>query len=143
MVLSLKQNNMYSYDVRVCISTKKTLMSRARPQVWGSRHFNFFNSYLAALRSTLGYYRGDSLTYLMLITAFLQFWPKGHWEPHYEIGSLSLVRCLVGFELGIFQLFFLFVFNWDSLHARLNSHYEAWSYKKRSTKKITGYRKSV
>ena len=33
--------------------------------------------------------------------------------------------------------------NWDSLHARLNSHYEAWSYKKRSTKKITGYRKSV
>ena len=38
--------------------------------------------------------------------------------------------------------FFSF-FNWDSLHARLNSHYEAWSYKKRSTKRITGYRKSV
>ena len=33
-------------------------------------------------------------------------------------------------------------FNWDSLHTRLNSHYEAWSYKK-SIKKITGYRKSV
>ena len=26
-------------------------------------------------------------------------------------------------------------FNWDSLHARLNFHYEAWSYKKGSTKK--------
>ena len=37
-----------------------------------------------------------------------------------------------------------FFFNWDSLHARLNSHYEAWSYKKKkSTKKITGYKKSV
>ena len=36
-----------------------------------------------------------------------------------------------------------FFFIWDSLHARLNSHYEAWSYKKGSTKKITGYRKSV
>ena len=36
-----------------------------------------------------------------------------------------------------------FFFNWDSPHARLNSHYEAWSYKKRSTKRITGYRKSV
>ena len=39
---------------------------------------------------------------------------------------------------------FFFFFNWDSLHARLNSHYEAWSYKKKkkkSTKKITGYRK--
>ena len=30
-----------------------------------------------------------------------------------------------------------------SLHARLNSHYNRWSYKKGSTKKITGYRKSV
>ena len=40
-------------------------------------------------------------------------------------------------------LVFLFFFNWDSPHARLNSHYEAWSYKKRSTKRITGYRKSV
>ena len=29
-----------------------------------------------------------------------------------------------------------FFFNWDSLHARLKSHYEVWTYKKRSTKKI-------
>ena len=36
-----------------------------------------------------------------------------------------------------------FFFNWDSLHARLNSHYETWSYKKRSKKQITGYIKSV
>ena len=28
------------------------------------------------------------------------------------------------------------LFNWDSLHARLNSHYKAWSYKKRKDKKI-------
>ena len=39
--------------------------------------------------------------------------------------------------------FSFFLFNWDSLYARLNSHYEAWSYNKRSTKKITGYIKSV
>ena len=39
--------------------------------------------------------------------------------------------------------FLFFFFNWDSPHARLNSHCEAWSYKKRSTKKITGYRKRV
>ena len=30
---------------------------------------------------------------------------------------------------------FFFFFNWDSPHARLNSHYKAWSYKKKSTKK--------
>ena len=38
---------------------------------------------------------------------------------------------------------FFFFSNWDSLHVRLNSHYEAWNYKKRRTKKITGYRKSI
>ena len=26
-------------------------------------------------------------------------------------------------------------FNWDSLHTRLNSHYKAWSYKKKKDKK--------
>ena len=32
-----------------------------------------------------------------------------------------------------------FFFNWDSLHARLNSHYEAWRYKKEKHKKIKPY----
>ena len=36
-----------------------------------------------------------------------------------------------------------FFFNRDSLHARLNSHYKAWSYKKKSAKKIKAYKKSV
>ena len=34
---------------------------------------------------------------------------------------------------NIFHEFFFFV-NWRSLHARLNSHYEAWSYKKKKQK---------
>ena len=29
-----------------------------------------------------------------------------------------------------------FLFNWDSLHARLSSHYEAWIYKKRKQKRL-------
>ena len=33
--------------------------------------------------------------------------------------------------------------NLDSPHARLNSYYEAWSYKKKKHKKIRAYRKSV
>ena len=32
---------------------------------------------------------------------------------------------------------------WNLLHARLNSHYEAWSYKKRKHKKVKAYRKSI
>ena len=30
-----------------------------------------------------------------------------------------------------------FFLNWDSLHARLNSHYQAWSYKEKKPKKVT------
>ena len=30
---------------------------------------------------------------------------------------------------------FDFFFNWDSLHASLNSYYEVWSYKKKKHKK--------
>ena len=33
--------------------------------------------------------------------------------------------------------------NWDSFHARLNSHYKAWSYRKKKHKKIKAWRKSV
>ena len=55
----------------------------------------------------------------------------------------QVTNVIVVFHFGqIFFLFFDFL-NWDSHHARLNSHYEAWSYKKRNTKRIAGYRKSV
>ena len=32
----------------------------------------------------------------------------------------------------LFWLSLFFFFNWDTPHARLNSHYEEWSYKKKS-----------
>ena len=41
------------------------------------------------------------------------------------------------------QIAVIFFVNWDSLHARLNSHYEPWSYKKKNHKKMKVYRKSI
>ena len=39
--------------------------------------------------------------------------------------------------LWIYNYIYIFnIFNCDSLHARLNSHYKAWSYKKKKHKKI-------
>ena len=32
---------------------------------------------------------------------------------------------------------------WDSLHAKLNSHYEVWSYKKKKHKKIKAYTRNL
>ena len=37
----------------------------------------------------------------------------------------------------------LYFVNYDSLHAKLNSHYKAWSCTKKKHKKIKAYRKSV
>ena len=42
--------------------------------------------------------------------------------------------CVYQMEIGIY---------WDSLHARLNSHYKAWSYKKKKQKKIKTYKISL
>ena len=36
-----------------------------------------------------------------------------------------------------------FFINWDSLHARMNRHYKAWSYKKKKHEKIKAYSKSL
>ena len=36
------------------------------------------------------------------LTAFLQFWPKGHREPRDKFESLSPIKRPVGFELGSF-----------------------------------------
>ena len=33
--------------------------------------------------------------------------------------------------------------NWDSLYARLNSNYNAWSYKKKKQRKNKAYRKPL
>ena len=43
----------------------------------------------------------------------------------------------ISVEIGMIFL------NWDSLHARLNSHCKTWSYKKKKHKKIKSYKKSL
>ena len=47
------------------------------------------------------------------------------------------------FKIRYRFLFMLFFFGLDSLHARLNSHYKAWSYKKNKHQKIKAYIKSL
>ena len=50
---------------------------------------------------------------------------------------ISVLWGVISNSLRIFQLLAtlnIFI-NWDSLHARLNSHYEVYSYKKKKHKK--------
>ena len=44
---------------------------------------------------------------------------------------------------GVQSLKKIFFLNWDSFHARLNSHCKAWSYEKKKHKKIKAYTKSL
>ena len=68
-------------------------------------------------------------------------------ESGFSINSSIIVEnlheeSLVAQRLVYDSGFFVFVFNWYSLHARLNSRYEAWSYKKKKCKKVKAYKKS-
>ena len=40
-------------------------------------------------------------------------------------------------------IYIFVIFNWNSFHARLNSHYKTWSYKKKKHKNIKAYLKSL
>ena len=62
-----------------------------RDRSWNRQ--DFFNCYLANFGLLL---RGGSLTHPILITAFLQFWPKGHWEPRNEVLFLSRSSTYLG-----------------------------------------------
>ena len=54
---------------------------------------------------------------------------------------------IVKYESGAVKLnleqYYNSITPWDSLHSRLNCHYEAWSYKKQEAQKIKAYRESV
>ena len=66
--------------------------------------WNFsFNCYLAVPQPALGHSQEDSLTNPMLITVFVQVWPKGHQESCNQVGSLSPAESLADFEPGTFQ----------------------------------------
>ena len=67
------------------------------------------------------------------------------------IAKENIFNFIVYFTKGKALFFFFytkltcnnFFVNWDLLYARLNSHYETWSYKKKKYKKIKAYRKVV
>ena len=61
------------------------------------------------------------------------------------VGTLKKGGLKPPFELWVDVLYYhpQVFFNWDSLHARLNSHYKAWSHKKKIHKKIKPCRKSL
>ena len=48
-----------------------------------------------------------------------------------------------GSEFKFINMSFFFLFHWDSLHPRLNSHYKIWNYKKKKHKRIKTQMKSV
>ena len=54
--------------------------------------------------------------------------------------SIICIDAAAGIKLQWSREYIYSFFNWDSLHARLNYDYKAWSYKKKKHKKIKAYR---
>ena len=59
----------------------------------------------------------------------------GHWYRNRWLRYL--LHICIGDEINFMQslsAFLLFLYNWDSLHAKLNRNYKAWSYKENRNK---------
>ena len=65
------------------------------------------------------------------------------WKPLLGKSLQFMIEPANEMDKNAVAVFFWGFFNWDSFHARLNSHYKTWSYKKKKHKKIKTYRKSV
>ena len=73
------------------------------------------------------------------------------WSSLINVEILKLVKQITSWpkyqntlsRQGGFIYLFMYLFNKDSLHAKLSSHYETWSYKKKKHTKIKAYRKYV
>ena len=69
---------------------------------------------------------------VIYLTLFLLFSVIDGFQWFWVGGLHKNIQLMLEFLEGSF----LFFFNWDSLHARLKSHYKAWSYTKKKRKKI-------
>ena len=65
------------------------------------------------------------------------------WKVFNNKNPLAVFYGFFQYFLFLLQNDFFYFFFYFFLIARLNSHYKAWSYKKKKHKKITSYRKSV
>ena len=94
-----------------------------------SHYFFLYHLFFATALASLPYFPFTALFFLLLAFLFSLSLALSIWicacSSHSFFSFLSLVLAV------------LFFVNWLSLHARLKSHYEAWSYtKKSSTKKL-------
>ena len=97
-----------------------------------------------------------SYTVVMLYRAFSRTgFEDGHIKLTLSAGTYSIDDFNSKVKVAVLQgrqdweasqikdLKLVFFFNWDSLHARLNSHYKALSYKKKKHKKIKAYTRTL
>ena len=127
------------YCIVVVLSTLG--MPSCTHQIWQYQRFEYFEVYLCKNQLYLLLLSRD--TAKILQTCYFKYFRQD--QPYSPILMVSTCRkvCLSASKKSTSSLSSFFFFNWNSLHARLNSHYEAWSYKKKKHKKITAYRKSV
>ena len=78
---------------------------------------------------------GTPLHWLYFAQCLTSFFSVDHLPCIYAWFLILFHLTQVRFSQSTHLLICCCFFNWDSLHARLKSHYEAWSYKKRGTKK--------
>ena len=103
-------------------------------------HHSFFRmNFAKVFRSEIKYFSSFcSFTSVLIQHSIL----KNLFKSHRKITAMGFFfREIAGFEVNEGLFFKIGIYSMQGW--TLNTHYEAWSYKKRSTEKITGYRKFV
>ena len=121
---------LWRYCIVVILSTLG--MPGCTHQTWQYQIFEYFEVYLCKNQLYLLLLSQD--TAKILQTSYFKYFGKD--QPYSPILIISTCRkvCISACKKST-SCVPSFFFNWDSLHARLNSHYEAYSYKKKRHKK--------
>ena len=120
---------------------------RPLPSITPEKKFPRYGVYTGRYRSislyVLGYYKQTVIIFFKTLknlivgpffTIFVYFCPNRifpkksscHIRLHWNLWSQAK------YQKKLIRIFF----NWNSLHARLNSHHVAWNYKKRTTERL-------
>ena len=93
--------------------------------------------------SSTSFSRGKSARYSNIFHYFSVTIPRCCKDVNAKSFFTCTARLCNSLAKESFPLTYVVVFYWNSLHARLNRHCKACSYKKREHKKIRAYRKSL
>ena len=129
------------------MNISKNILSEKRIKSCFLVNFNIIVSYIFAENFTEISRLSEDMNFhffdFLLIFQFFGFFTFTWYKKTNDISICKIIPVLFWLELLSIGFLRIAFFYCDSLHAKLNSHYKTWGYKKKKHKKIQAYRKCL